>query len=229
MDAKRIAAEKAVEYVKEGKIVGLGTGTTSVWAIKALGEKVKGGLGVQAVASSVASEDLAKECGILIVPFSEIQAIDLTIDGADEVDQHLHLVKGGGGALLREKILAYNTKEFIVIVDESKLVTTLGVFPLPVEVVPFAIEFTIKHIEGLGCKASVRQKEGTLFFTDNNHYIVDCQFRSIPDPVSLNQLLHLIPGIVETGLFPHSMVSKVVIGHKHGTVAVKSSAPGGNE
>lgn len=225
MDAKRIAARKAVEYVKDGMVVGLGTGTTAAWAIKTLGERVKEGLQVRAVASSIASEELGRECGIPMVPFADIHVIDITIDGADEVDQNLHLVKGGGGALLREKILAFNTHQFIVIVDESKQVTTLGVYPLPVEIVPFAFEFTVKHIEGLGCKATVRQKDGNNFITDNDHYIVDCHFESIPDPMSLNQQLHLIPGVVETGLFQRSMVSKVVIGYKNGSVAVKSNSP----
>src|SRR5690242_8882833 len=136
MDTKRLAAEKAVEEVKDNTVVGLGTGSTAYWAIQKLGERVKEGLHIRAVATSQQSEDLAKELGIPIVPFSDIESIDLTIDGADEVDKHKNLIKGGGGALLREKIVAYHTKKYIVIVDENKLVTHLGKFPLPVEVLP---------------------------------------------------------------------------------------------
>src|ERR1051325_8131415 len=133
MDTKQLAAAKAVEYVKDGMIVGLGTGSTSTWAIRLLGEKVKKGLHIQSVASSLASESLAKELNIPVLPFAQVSTIDLYIDGADEVDQNHNLIKGGGGALLREKILAYNSKAFIVIVDETKLVNTLGKFPLPLE------------------------------------------------------------------------------------------------
>lgn len=218
MNAKRLAAEKAVEYVKTGMVVGLGTGSTATWAIKALGEKVKAGLDIQAIASSVASENLAKQYGIRLIDFSELDVIDVTIDGADEVDTNRNLIKGGGGALLREKIIAYNSKEFIVIVDDTKLVNMLGKFPLPVEVVPFAVDLTLKQLIKLGCKTNIRQKEGKEFVTDNANLIADCHFGTIEDPADLNTKLLLIPGVAECGLFLYPKVSQVIIGYTDGTV-----------
>lgn len=218
MEAKRKAAEKATEYAQNGMIIGLGTGSTSKWAIQRLGERIKDGLEIKAVASSIDSEKLAKSMGIPLIDFSEISSIDLTIDGADEVDKECNLIKGGGGALLREKILAYNSKNFIVIVDESKQVDTLGKFPLPVEVVPFAIDFTIKQLKYLGCEATVRKKNGSNFITDNQNLLLDCQFSKITQPAMLNELLHLIPGVVETGLFANSFVTSVITGFSNGEV-----------
>jgi ribose 5-phosphate isomerase A len=218
MDAKKLAAEKAAAYVEDGMIVGLGTGSTATWAIKALGEKVKAGLNIKAVASSIKSENLAKQYGIALVDFLELSFIDITIDGADEVDAQSNLIKGGGGALLREKILAYNSRQFIVTVDETKLVNTLGKFLLPVEIVPFAANFTLKNLQQLGCEANIRQNDGKDFFTDNSNVIADCQFKTIADPAVLNEQIQLIPGVVECGLFQRSLVNKIVVGYKDGTV-----------
>ncbi|GAB3528628.1 ribose 5-phosphate isomerase A [Pontibacter brevis] len=220
MNPKKLAAGKAVAYVQEGMVVGLGTGSTATWAIRALGEKVKAGLNIKAVASSVTSENMAKELGITLVDFSEIQVIDVTIDGADEVDAQFNLIKGGGGALLREKIIAYNSRQFIVVVDETKLVDTLGKFPLPVEIVPFAAELTLKQLKDLGCEATIRQQEGKDFVTDNGNLIADCAFKRIEDPEKLNTSLLLIPGVVESGLFLHPKVSQVVVGDADGKVEV---------
>lgn len=224
MEAKRLAAEKAVEYVKDGMIVGLGTGSTASWAIKALGEKVKDGLNIQAVASSIESESLAKQSGIKIIHFAGLSLIDVTIDGADEVDAQSNLIKGGGGALLREKILAYNSKVFIVTVDETKLVDKLGKFPLPVEIVPFAVDLTLKQLRDLGCKTRIRQKEGKEFITDNGNLISDCQLDEIAEPATLNEQIQLIPGVVECGLFQRSMVNNVIIGYKDGSVGERPVA-----
>ena len=223
MNAKRLAAEKAVEYVKNGMVVGLGTGSTATWAINALGEKVKAGLDIQAVASSIASENFAKQYGIRLIDFSELNVIDITIDGADEVDPQGNLIKGGGGALLREKIIAYNSKGFIVVVDESKLVTTLGKFPLPVEVVPFGVDLTLLQLSKLGCEAKIRQKDGKEFITDNANLIADCSFGHIADPVGLNTSLLLIPGVAECGLFLYPKVTQVVVGYTDGTVQILKS------
>lgn len=226
MNAKRIAAEKAVDYVKDGMVVGLGTGSTASWAINALGEKVKAGLHIQAVASSVASENLARQHGIELTDFSALSVIDVTIDGADEVDAQSNLIKGGGGALLREKILAYNSRQFIVVVDDSKLVDTLGKFPLPVEIVPFAAELSLRQLRNLGCEASIREKDGKAFVTDNANYIADCSFKHISNPQRLNTSILLIPGVVECGLFLYPKVSQVVIGYTDGTVKIKKTDAG---
>ena len=189
-------------------------------AIHKLGEMVKQGLKIKTVSSSIQSEKIAKELNIPTVDFKEIDHIDLYIDGADEVDEDHNLIKGGGGALLREKILAFNSLRYIVVVDESKLVKTLGKFPLPVEVVPFALSLTLSHIRNLGAEVVVRQRDGKDFITDNGNLIADCSFRAIPDPVLLNQQLHEIPGVVETGLFLNSVVSEVIAGYHDGTAKV---------
>lgn len=218
MDAKKIAAEKAVEEIKDGMIVGLGTGSTVFWAINKIGERVKEGLQIRAIATSLKSEELAKQLNIPIISAANIDIIDLDIDGADEIDKNGNLIKGGGGALLREKIIASNSKKFIVIADESKLVAKLGQFPLPVEIVPFAFELTLNKLKALGCDASIRRYDNKNFITDNGNLIADCKFNSIEDPDDLNKKIHLIAGVVETGLFLHTMVHSVIIGHADGTM-----------
>ena len=220
MDAKKIAAEMAAGFVKNEMIVGLGTGSTVFYAIHKLGEMVQQGLKIRTVSSSIQSEKIAKGLNIPSVEFEEIDHIDIYIDGADEVDENFNLIKGGGGALLREKILAFNSHRYIVVVDESKLVKTLGKFPLPVEVVPFALSLTLSHIRILGAEVVVRQRDGKDFITDNGNLIADCSFNSISEPVLLNQRLHEIPGVVETGLFLSSLVSEVIAGYHDGTAKV---------
>ncbi|MCM3629923.1 ribose-5-phosphate isomerase RpiA [Paenibacillus glycanilyticus] len=218
MESKRIAAEKAVEFVKEGMKVGLGTGSTAYWAIQAIGRRVKEeGLNIQAVATSVQSEQLAKEVGIPMMPFADVDVLDLTIDGADEVDPQLHLIKGGGGALLREKIVAAASKQLIIIVDESKDVKHLGKFPLPVEIVPFAFELTVKKLRKLGCEPKLRKNGEELYVTDNGNYIADCEFGVITDPEALHDDLNRIPGVVDNGLFIH-MANLVIVGSADGSI-----------
>ena len=218
MDPKKIAAEKATSYVRSGMIVGLGTGSTALFAIAAIGKMVNQGLSIKAVASSVVSEQKAKDAGITISPFDQIDQIDIYIDGADEVDAGLNLIKGGGGALLREKILAFNSREFIVIVDSSKLADSLGHFPLPVELTPFAFQLTQRLLEKLGCTATIRQANKKNYLTDNGNLIADCDFKKITDPEKLNSSIRVIPGVVEIGLFLKSMVSKLIIGYENGDV-----------
>jgi ribose 5-phosphate isomerase A len=220
MDPKKRAAEAAVEYIAEGMIVGLGTGSTACWAIRRIAEKVREGFQIQAAASSIHSEELAQELGIPLVPLSQINYLDITIDGADEVDSQLNLIKGGGGALLREKILAYYSKQFIVIVDESKLVQRLGRFPLPVEITPFAANLTLSKLAELGSSPRLRRYEGKPFITDNGNWIADCSFDSIGDPAALSTYIHAVPGIVDHGLFLHEMVDMVVIGRQEDTVVL---------
>lgn len=217
MEAKKIAAEQAVEAVRDHMIVGLGTGSTAYWAILKLGAMVKEGLQIKSIATSVQSETLAVELGIPLISPAEIQEIDLTIDGADELDHSLNLIKGGGGALLREKIIASASKELIIVADESKRVRQLGTFPLPVEVVRFGYELTLKQIRLLGCSARLRMNGNEVFVTDNDNYIADCSFGEILDPRMLQRQLTGIPGVVETGLFI-GMAKKAVIGSADGTV-----------
>jgi len=219
MNPKKLAAEKAVEFVEDGMIVGLGTGSTAYWAIQKIAQKINEGLRIRAVASSRNTEELANKLGIPLVPFSKIDFIDITIDGADEVDHSLNLIKGGGGALLREKILAANSKKFFVIIDESKRVERLGRFPLPVEIVPFASNFTINKLKQLKCEAKIRMVNDTEYVTDNGNLIIDCDFKQILEPAELNKQLNFIPGVVDNGLFTH-MVSSVVIGYNDGTVKI---------
>jgi ribose 5-phosphate isomerase A len=219
MNPKQVAAEKAVEFVKNGMIVGLGTGSTAFWATQKIAQRISEGLTIRAVASSASTEALAGQLGIPLVPFSSIDHIDITIDGADEVDDQLNLIKGGGGALLREKILAGNSSRFYVVVDESKRVPRLGRFPLPVEIVPFASNLTIRRLQELNCEPVVRMVKGSEFITDNGNLIADCSFKEIPDPKALQQRINLIPGVVENGLFV-DMATAVVVGYGDGTIQI---------
>jgi ribose 5-phosphate isomerase A len=216
VNAKKTAAEKAVGFIKNGMTIGLGTGSTAGYAIEAVGGLVKNGLSVKAVASSLVSEQKARDEGITIASFSSIRSLDLYIDGADEVDRNFNLIKGGGGALLREKILAYHSKEFIVIVDDSKLVENLGRFPLAVEITSFAREFTTAALEALGCTVTLRKEGSKIYTTDNGNLIADCVFEKIEDPKKMENRLQQIPGIVECGLFSKDMVSKVIVGYENG-------------
>jgi len=212
---KKIAASKAVEYVRDGMTIGLGTGSTAYWAIRDIGDKVKNGLSVRAVATSVQSEDLARELNIPLVPWGDIDHLDVTIDGADEVDPEFNLIKGGGGALLREKIVASVTKFYIIIVDESKLVKQLGRFPLPVEVTPFAWELTQRRLAALGCTPHRRLSGDKPFLTDNQHYILDCSFGAIANPAQLHRQVSDITGVMEDGFFIN-MANIVIAGSPAG-------------
>jgi ribose 5-phosphate isomerase A len=219
MNPKQVAAEKAVEFVEDGMIVGLGTGSTAFWATQEIAQRISEGLKIQAVASSASTEALAGQLGIPLVPFSTIDHIDITIDGADEVDDQLNLIKGGGGALLREKILARNSSRFYVVVDDSKRVHRLGRFSLPVEIVPFASNLTILQLQELNCEPVVRMVKGSEFITDNGNLIVDCSFKEILNPGELQQQINLIPGVVENGLFV-GMPTAVVVGYGDGTIQI---------
>lgn len=219
INVKQLAAEKAVEYVQDGMKVGLGTGSTAYWAIRKLGERVSGGLQITAVATSQASEDQARELGIPLVAFGDVDSLDLTIDGADELDGALQLIKGGGGALLREKIVAMGSARMIVVADESKAVTTLGKFPLPVEIVPFAWEWTVAALAKLGCKTELRRSGEDLYKTDNGNYIADCRFEAIESAAELALALQRIPGVVEHGLFI-GIADLAIIGKSDGTIEI---------
>ena len=198
---KQRSAEAACEYVKDGMIVGLGTGSTAEFAVKKIGELVRNGLSIRGIPTSDATKILAESEGIPLIDFSETMFIDLTIDGADEIDANLNIIKGGGAALLREKIVASASSEEIIIVSGSKLVQQLGTFPLPVEVIPFGWQVVFNQLESLQGNPELRLKQGQPSVTDQGNFIVDCHFRKIENPEQLEQHLNMIPGVVENGLF----------------------------
>ena len=219
INGKKIAAGKAIEYVKNGMTLGLGTGSTAYWAIRGIGDMVKNGLSVRAIATSIQSDELARELNIPMVPFSEIDHLDITIDGADEVDEELNLIKGGGGALLREKIVASATRFYIIIVDESKLVRQLGKFPLPVEITPFGWELTMRRLQELGGDPRMRMAGNQPFLTDNQHYILDCSFGLITNPARLHEQVSGITGVMEDGFFI-GMANIVIAGSPGGDTRI---------
>jgi len=198
---KQRSAEAACEYVKDGMIVGLGTGSTAEFAVNKIGELVRNGLSIRGIPTSDATKILAESEGIPLIDFSETMFIDLTIDGADEIDANLNMIKGGGAALLREKIVASASREEIIIVSGSKLVQQLGTFPLPVEVIPFGWQVVFNQLESLQGNPELRLKQGQPSVTDQGNFIIDCHFRKIENPEQLEQHLNMIPGVVENGLF----------------------------
>ncbi|MEL6975175.1 MAG: ribose-5-phosphate isomerase RpiA [Bacteroidota bacterium] len=198
---KKIAATASLQWVKDGMTVGLGTGSTASHMVDALGIMVKQGLKIVGVPSSDATEALAKTLGIPLTTLEDVKQLDLTIDGADEFDANFQLIKGGGGALLREKILAHNSKLNVIITDSSKQVTRLGKFKLPLETIPFATNSIISELDRLQLKPILRQNQGKVFTTDEGNYIVDINVFDVDDLAALSSRLINIPGIVETGLF----------------------------
>jgi ribose 5-phosphate isomerase A len=202
VNEKKVAALAAVKYVKSGMTVGLGTGSTAFFMIEAIGEMVKNGAVIKAVATSNETEKLATKLGIHVITLAEAKRLDVTIDGADEVDEDFQLIKGGGGALLREKIVAHNSNMNIIIADSSKSVSKLGKFKLPLETIPFATKLIIKELEEMGLKPVQRLKGDADYKTDENNDIVDVDiWNTTIQLTNLEQKLKTIPGIVETGLF----------------------------
>jgi ribose 5-phosphate isomerase A len=219
--AKEIAGIKALEFVKEGMVIGLGTGTTAAHFIRHLIGKCQKGLKIKAVATSAASEKMAREGGIPILDINSIFSLDLVVDGADQIDPNRRLIKGLGGALLREKIIASIGKEMIVIADESKLVEKLGKCLLPIEVIPFGLEAIKKQLEDLGYTGNWRKTaDGSFFITDNHNRILDIALPSPLDhPEKVHEEIRSIPGVLETGFF-FNLASKIVIGKKEGSAIV---------
>jgi ribose 5-phosphate isomerase A len=220
-EIKKIVGIYAADLVKQGMIIGLGTGYTVYWLIQELGKRVKQGLVIEIIPTSVQTRQLAKDAGIHIANMDMITSLPLAIDGADEIDPGGQLIKGGGGALLQEKIVAGASDELIIIADNSKLVPELGRFPLPVEVIPFGYKHVQQKIMRLGVckKAILRQKNGQPFITDHHHYILDCECEKIEDAILLNNDLHNIPGVVETGLFIN-MASRAIVGYEDERIEV---------
>jgi len=199
---KEAAARASLRYVKDGQVVGLGTGSTAAHFIELLGEQVKNGLRIRGIPSSDRSREQAAGLGIPLVTLDDCPEIDVTVDGADEVDPQLRLIKGGGGALLREKIVASATKQFVIVADATKRVPVLGRFPLPVEVIKFAQTVVKRKIEALGAAVELRRgADGNPYLTDENNHILDCRFGQIRDADGLARRLSDMPGVVEHGLF----------------------------
>ena len=225
LQLKKAAAAKAVEFVEDGMKLGIGTGSTANEFIRLLALRVKEGLKVTGVATSERSEQLCRELGIPVASLDEMPSLDLDIDGADEIGPKMALVKGGGGALLREKIVAFASARMLVIADQSKLVKTLGAFPLPIEVNPFGFEATklaivdVAKSLGLSGNISLRVKNNKTFVTDGGHFILDASFSRISDPESLSNALFSIPGVVEHGLFLN-LANKSVVAMANGEIKV---------
>ncbi|PRX57453.1 ribose-5-phosphate isomerase RpiA [Flagellimonas meridianipacifica] len=198
---KQLAAEASVKFVKDGMVVGLGTGSTAEFMIRQLGEKVANGLSMTGVPSSERTANLAQELGIPLTPLDKVDKLDLYIDGADEIDAQFNMIKGGGGALLREKILAYNSKFNVIIVDSSKKVESLGKFRLPLEVIPLAHKKVVDQLIQLGLNPILRKLDNSEYRTDENNFILDINISGQKNLKDLNTRLLEIPGVVETGLF----------------------------
>ncbi|APZ55054.1 ribose-5-phosphate isomerase RpiA [Salipiger abyssi] len=226
--AKFVAAKRAAEFVESGMRVGLGTGSTAAWLVRCLGERVREeGLRFQGVPTSTRTAELAREVGIEVISLDEARWLDLTIDGADEFDGELNLIKGGGGALLQEKIVATASDQMVVIADAAKEVETLGAFPLPVEVIPFGwtasqalLEEALVSMDVMGRKTTLRMNGERAFITDEGNYILDLHVSRIGNPRQLALVLNQIPGVVENGLFI-DICDQVVIGYGDGRVETR--------
>ncbi len=209
-ESKRQAAERSMAYVKDGMRIGLGTGSTAKHVLELLGERVRDGLRILGVPSSQEAAELARKVGIPLATFSEVDELDLAIDGADEVGPQLALIKGGGGALLHEKIVASAAKEFIVVAGEGKVVTTLGKFPLPVEVIQFAAPLVKQQLAAIGGNPELRMKHEAPYITDEGNWIFDCHFGAIPEPERTAAQVRGIIGVVEHGLFLNTATRVIV-------------------
>jgi ribose 5-phosphate isomerase A len=219
-EAKRMAARRALAFVEDGMLLGLGSGTTSRMFIEELGARVKQGMRVRGIATSTSSRQLAESLSIPIITFDDSSVLDLAVDGADEVGPGLALIKGGGGALLREKIVASAARKFIVIADSSKLVYQLGRFPLPVEVIQMALPVVTRKLEAFGLNPRLRHRpDRTTFITDEGNFIVDCSCGEITDPAKTASDIRAIPGVVEHGLFL-KMASFALIASDQGVMEV---------
>jgi ribose 5-phosphate isomerase A len=221
---KEVVARASLKYVKDSQIVGLGTGSTATIAIRLIGERVRAGLKIRAIPTSIASRNLASQLDIPLTNFEEVQEIDVTIDGADEFDPARNLIKGGGGAMLREKIVASASRRLVIVTDSSKQVPMLGKFPVPVEVIGFAERLIAKKISELGAEVVQRQDSSRKpYLTDEKHHILDCHFGQIPNAPALARTLSEIPGVVEHGLFVGT--ASVVLMAKAGDVEEFGPAP----
>lgn len=223
-----MAAERAVvEFVRDGQVVGLGTGSTAAFALQKLSQLVAEGLRICGVPTSRQTELRAMELGIPIIEFNEVERIDVTIDGADEIDPEFNMIKGGGGALTREKLIAIASEREVIVIDSSKQVSRLGQSrPVPVEVLPFGWRSAARSLSQLGCSATLRRKDGEPFLTDNGNYILDCDFGPISDPATLERQIKLLPAVLECGLFI-GLAHTLVIGSESGVTLFDRRGAGG--
>lgn len=218
LELKRMAGERAADFVRSGMVVGLGTGSTAIHAVNKIGRLLREGVlrDIVGIPTSTKTEQVAREWGIPLTTLQEHPVIDLTIDGADEVDPQLNMIKGGGGALLREKIVAHVSRREIIVIDPSKLVQTLGsTFPLPVEVIPFGWNICAEELRQLGFEPRLRMAGELPYVTDEGNYILDCRVPKNPDVVTLERALNAIPGVVENGFFV-GHADLVIVGRPEG-------------
>ncbi len=222
MEKKRVAGQKSTEYIKDGMILGLGTGSTAYYMIKEVGSMVQGGMNLKAVVTSKSTENLAKEFKIPLVSIDKVDRIDLAIDGVDEIDKEFNAIKGGGGALFREKIVASLAKEVIWIMDDSKLVDRIGKFPLPVEILPYGYKHVISKLQSYSLNPVIRMQDDKFFITDNGNYIVDLY---IGDPININEIyskVNVITGVLETGLFINTC-NRIIVGTDSGAEVIENT------
>jgi len=224
---KHAAALRALDYVADGMVVGLGTGSTAAHMVRVLGARLRAGFAVRGVPSSAATEALARDCGIPLVTLDAVTRVDLTIDGADEIDPRLRLIKGGGGALLREKIVVSVSARVVIVADGSKLVSRLGAFPLPVEVIPFAWRVVAEALAKDGGRPTLRRDAaGAPFVTDEGHYLIDCAYGAIADAEALARRLDGLVGVVEHGLFLN-LADLAIVGRDGATEIIERPADRG--
>lgn len=219
MDMKKIAGDKAAEYVQDGMILGLGTGSTAYHAVNAVGERVKNGLKIQAIPTSIATEKQARSLGIPLLTIDQIRYVDLAIDGVDEIDPQFNAIKGGGGALYREKVVATLAKEIIWVMDESKLVDQIGAFPLPVEIAQYGSAQALARMEAFGWHPVLRVRDGKTFVTDNGNFIADLHLGAGFDIEDVRHKLDTIVGVLEHGLFLN-MSKRIIVGTASGDARV---------
>jgi len=225
---KRAAAERAVAYVQSGMVVGLGTGSTAVFAVRRIGALLAAGelQGIVGIPTAEVTAREAERCGVPLGSLDDYPAVDITIDGADEIDPQLNLIKGLGGALLREKIVAAASRRLIIVADESKRVERLATrAPVPVEVIPFARRPAADYLAALGARVVERQHDGRTFITDEGNIILDCHFAGLADPAAMAARIRAQPGVVEHGLFL-GMATAVVVAGEQGVVVLLPRLPG---
>ncbi len=219
--AKELAGITAAKLIQPDMLVGLGTGSTATHFIRALSQRCRDGLQIRCVATSTGSWDLGNSLGLPMIDIQGITNVDITVDGADEIDPAKNMIKGGGGALLREKILASMSREMVVVVDEHKLVERLGNFPLPVEVEPYGFDATVERIGRIGFKGKQRIKvSGDKYVTDGGHYIIDLDLKKASmSPAQIDSILRALPGVIETGFF-FGLAGRVIVGNNDGTIGI---------